>query len=56
MVSLCGAERDPQGLNRQAERLVAAGASVARSNAEAARIALRAAGIGRHEHSATGGR
>ena len=56
VVSLCGAERDPQGLKRQAERLLAAGAHVARSNAEAARIALRAAGIGRHEHSATGGR
>lgn len=56
VISLCGAERDPQGLDRQADRLTEAGACVARSNAEAARIALSAAGISRHEHSGTAGR
>lgn len=45
VVSLCGAERDPQGLADQEERLTRAGATVARSNARAARIALEAAGL-----------
>jgi FdrA protein len=46
VVSLCGAEGDPQGLARQADRLREAGAIVARSNAEATRIALGAVGAG----------
>lgn len=41
VVSLCGTEGDPQGLERQAAALVAAGASVHLSNAEAARTAVR---------------
>ena len=41
VVSLCGTEADPQGLSRQAERLVAAGASVHLSNADAARAAVQ---------------
>lgn len=45
VVSLCGAEGDPQGLDRQVDRLVEAGAIVTRSNADAARLALDAAGI-----------
>jgi FdrA protein len=44
VVSLCGTRGDPQGLDRQAERLVAAGAFVALSNAEAARVAVAVAG------------
>lgn len=44
VVSLCGSRSDPQGLDRQAERLVAAGAFVALSNAEAARCAVAVAG------------
>jgi FdrA protein len=51
VVSLCGVENDPQGLSRQRAQLEAAGAEVTRSNAEAARISLAAAGIG-----AVGGR
>ncbi len=39
VVSLCGTAGDPQGLERQAQALVAAGASVHRSNAHAARKA-----------------
>lgn len=44
VVSLCGSRSDPQGLDRQAERLVAAGAFVALANAEAARCAVTVAG------------
>jgi FdrA protein len=40
VVSLCGTEGDPQGLDDQAERLRAAGASVHLSNAAATRTAL----------------
>ena len=40
VVSLCGTSGDPQGLERQAEALQAAGASVHLSNAAAARKAL----------------
>jgi FdrA protein len=45
VASLCGTERDPQGLEGQAERLHRAGAVVTRSNADAARLALEAAGV-----------
>ena len=41
VVSLCGTDDDPQGLSHQEEKLTAAGAVVVRSNALAARIALR---------------
>jgi FdrA protein len=44
VVSLCGAAGDPQGLDGQAAALRAAGAVVARSSAQAARLALAAAG------------
>lgn len=44
VVSLCGAAGDGQGVELQAARLCAAGATVARSNAAAARLALAAAG------------
>jgi FdrA protein len=40
VVSLCGTQADPQGLDRQAERLNSAGASVHLSNADAARTAV----------------
>jgi FdrA protein len=40
VVSLCGTQADPQGLERQAARLVSAGASVHLSNADAARTAV----------------
>jgi len=40
VISLCGAAGDPQGRDRQAEALVAAGASVHLSNAAAARKAV----------------
>ncbi|HEU4913513.1 MAG TPA: FdrA family protein [Actinomycetes bacterium] len=40
VVSLCAAADDPQGLERQAEALAAAGASVHLSNADAARTAV----------------
>lgn len=43
VVSLCGSAGDPQGLDRQAEALAAAGAAVYASNAAAARAAF---GIG----------
>jgi CoA-ligase len=46
-VSLCGAAADPQGLDGQAAALRAAGARVARSSAQAARLALAAAGLDR---------
>jgi FdrA protein len=46
VVSLCGAAGDPQGLDGQAATLRAAGAVVARSSAQAARLALAAAGYG----------
>jgi FdrA protein len=39
VVSLCGTAGDPQGLDRQAEALAAAGAAVFASNAEAAAVA-----------------
>jgi FdrA protein len=45
VISICGTEHDPQGLQGQAERLLAAGATVTRSNADAARLALVAAGV-----------
>jgi CoA-ligase len=44
VVSLCGAAGDPQGLDAQAASLRAAGALVTRSSAQAARLALAAAG------------
>jgi FdrA protein len=44
VVSLCGTEGDPQGRERQAEVLVAAGASVHLSNAHAARTAIELLG------------
>ena len=43
IVSLCGTAGDPQGLDRQAALLRAAGATVTRSNAHAARMAVAAA-------------
>jgi FdrA protein len=46
VVSLCGTAADPQGVDSQAERLHAAGAVVTRSNADAAELALAAAGLG----------
>ena len=42
---LCGTPGDPQGLDSQAEQLLAAGALVTRSNSQAARLALDAAGL-----------
>jgi FdrA protein len=47
VVSLCGAAGDPQGLDGQAATLRAAGALVTRSSAQAARLALAAAGLDR---------
>jgi FdrA protein len=47
VVSLCGAAGDPQGLDAQAAALRAAGALVTRSSAQAARLALAAAGLDR---------
>jgi FdrA protein len=47
VVSLCGAAGDPQGLDGQAAALRAAGALVTRSSAQAARLALAAAGLDR---------
>lgn len=47
VVSLCGAQGDPQGRARQAERLRDAGASVHLSNADAARTAIGLIGDGR---------
>jgi FdrA protein len=44
VISLCGAAGDPQGLDGQAATLRAAGALVTRSSAQAARLALAAAG------------
>jgi FdrA protein len=44
VVSLCGSAGDPQGRDQQAERLVAAGASVHLSNAHAARKAIELVG------------
>jgi FdrA protein len=46
VVALCGGAGDPQGLDRQAAALRAAGAVVTRSSAHAARLALAAAGLG----------
>lgn len=46
VVSLCGTAGDPQGLDRQAEALQAAGASVHLSNAAAARTAVTLVGGG----------
>jgi FdrA protein len=47
VVALCGAAADPQGLDTQADTLRAAGALVTRSTAQAARLALDAAGLDR---------
>jgi FdrA protein len=47
VVALCGAAADPQGLEGQAAALRAAGALVTRSSAQAARLALAAAGLDR---------
>ena len=47
VVALCGAAADPQGLDGQAAALRAAGALVTRSSAQAARLALAAAGLDR---------
>lgn len=44
-VSVCGTQDDPQGLQRQMQALREAGAIVTRSNAEGARLAVRAAGL-----------
>jgi FdrA protein len=49
VVSLCGAAGDPQGLDGQAATLRAAGALVTRSSAQAARLALAAAGLGEQQ-------
>jgi FdrA protein len=46
VVSLCGAAADPQNLDGQAAALGAAGALVTRSCAQAARLAMAAAGLG----------
>jgi CoA ligase-like protein len=46
VVSLCAAERDPQGMYGQVARLEASGAIVTRSNGHAARLALNAAAVG----------
>jgi len=54
VVALCGAAGDPQGLDRQAAALRAAGAVVTRSSAHAARLALAAAGLGRGAGPAAG--
>ena len=54
VVALCGAAGDPQGLDRQAAALRAAGAVVTRSSAHAARLALAAAGLGREAGPAAG--
>jgi FdrA protein len=43
IASVCGTERDPQGLGRQAAALQRAGVIVMPSNAQAARLAIRAA-------------
>ena len=45
VIALVGTDGDPQGLRRQADALVAAGASVHRSNAAAARKALKLLGV-----------
>jgi FdrA protein len=45
VAAVCGTEADPQRLSDQVERLQAAGAVVARSSAQAARLALACAGI-----------
>jgi succinyl-CoA synthetase alpha subunit len=44
VASVCGTDRDPQGLARQTATLQAAGALVMPSNAQAARLAARVAG------------
>jgi len=54
VVALCGAAGDPQGLDRQAAVLRAAGAVVTRASAHAARLALAAAGLGREAGPAAG--
>jgi FdrA protein len=46
IASVCGTEGDPQGLRRQVDGLRAAGAFVSTRNAQAARLALRAAAAG----------
>jgi FdrA protein len=45
IVALCGTDGDPQGLSKQRDQLAEAGATVTRSNAHAARLALEAAGV-----------
>jgi FdrA protein len=44
IVALCGARADPQGLDRQRQAFLEAGAVVTRSNAHAARLAKEACG------------
>ena len=46
IVSICGTEADPQGLGDQRRRIGAAGATVTRSAAHGARLALIASGAG----------
>jgi FdrA protein len=55
VVSLCGAAGDPQGLDGQAATLRAAGALVTRSSAQAARLALAAAGHADKARASGGG-
>jgi FdrA protein len=56
VVSLCGAAGDPQGLDGQAAALRAAGALVTRSCAQAARLALAAAGLAETDRTPDPGR
>ena len=53
VVSLSGTRGDPQGLERTAQVLVAAGAVVHLSNAAATRAALELLSVGRSLHPAT---
>lgn len=46
VISICGTEEDPQDLADQRRRLEAAGATVTRSAARAAQVAVEAAGLG----------
>ena len=55
VVSLCGAAGDPQGLDGQAATLQAAGGLVTRSSAQAARLALAAAGHADRARAGGGG-
>ena len=54
VVSLTGTRGDPQGLDRTAQALTAAGAVVHLSNAAATRAALALLAAGHHAHWATG--